>query len=198
MIGGWPVFKVVAPSTGRSRLAVRDQTRGSLMTLTTLMTPPAVQDSSFFESRQVSGSCWGTPGGNRDGKTKRNGRSGSVLAALAAVAGLIFAGCEGGPTTPSDPAQTQAGLDWRLLQEGGGFTSPHGLTGQSLSDVASDGERFVGVGGDGTIMLSADGNQWTAASDSGTSAFLYRVAWGGGRFVALGNKGTAENHHGHV
>lgn len=112
--------------------------------------------------------------------------------ALTSVAGVIFAGCAEGPTTPPDPA-VATGLEWRLLQEGGGFTSPHGQAGQSLSDVASDGERFVGVGGDGTIMLSADGDQWTAASDSATSASLFRVTWGGGRFVALGNRGTAQN-----
>ena len=36
--------------------------------------------------------------------TKRNGRSGALVVALAAVSGLIFAGCEAGPTTPSTPA----------------------------------------------------------------------------------------------
>ena len=120
--------------------------------------------------------------------TKRNGRSGMVFLALAALAGLIFVGCEGGPTTPEVPAEP--GMKWRLLEEGGGFTSPHGHTGQYLNDVASDGEQFVGVGGDGTIMLSADGDSWTSATASATQDWLHDVVWNGTRFFAVGERGT--------
>ena len=45
---------------------------------------------------------------------------------------------------------------------------------------------FVAVGSDGTIVHSDDGDGWTMASDTGTSAKLHGVAWNGERFVAVG------------
>ena len=123
--------------------------------------------------------------------TKRNARSGAVLGALAAVAGLIFAGCEGGPATPSDPPQTQAGLEWRLIRQGGGFTSPDGHTGQSLQDVAWGADKFVAVGTRGTVLHSPDGDRWTAAEPIAQLVRTLSVPSlrNGERFVAVGSGG---------
>ena len=43
---------------------------------------------------------------------------------------------------------------------------------------------------DGTTMYSADGDRWEPASESATFDALLDVAWGDGRFVAVGWNGT--------
>ena len=48
---------------------------------------------------------------------------------------------------------------------------------------------FVGVGNDGTILTSPDGNLWTKRT-SGTSTFLSGITYGNGLFVTVGWKGT--------
>ena len=86
-----------------------------------------------------------------------------------------------GLTDPPDP-----GIEWQLVQEGGGLLSPGGTSGNGLTGVAWDGEdRFVTVGHQGTIAWSDDGGiHWTEASEA-TEHSLYGVAWGNGRFVAI-------------
>ena len=39
-------------------------------------------------------------------------------------------------------------------------------------------------------MISADGDRWDPAGDVGTLDRLMDVAWGDGRFVAVGDNGT--------
>ena len=85
------------------------------------------------------------------------------------------------------PGDGTAGSVWRLARVGGGLTSPSGRTGMGLQGVAANGELFVAVGWDGTIAHSIDGNRWVEASFSATDRWLSDVAWGGGRFVAVGN-----------
>ena len=62
----------------------------------------------------------------------------------------------------------------------------------ALYGVESNGTRFVAVGDDGTIVHSSDGADWTAASNSATTAHLRDVAWSDseGRFVAVGAAGA--------
>ena len=93
--------------------------------------------------------------------TRRSGRTRVGLVALIAIAGLVFAGCESGPTTPpTEPVgQPEPGLEWKLARQGGGFTSPAGQTGNSLRGVAGNGERLVAVGRSGTIVHSSDGTR---------------------------------------
>ena len=79
-----------------------------------------------------------------------------------------------------------AGAVWRLVRGGGGLVSPWGTTGVSLQSVTSSGERFVAVGEWGLIAHSSDGNRWVEANLSATDEWLTDVAWGDGRFVALG------------
>ena len=84
------------------------------------------------------------------------------------------------------PGDGTAGSVWRLVRVGGGLTSPSGRTGMGLQGVAANEELFVAVGWDGTIAHSRDGNRWVEASFSATDRWLSDVAWGGGRFVAVG------------
>jgi len=58
-----------------------------------------------------------------------------------------------------------------------------------LYGVAGSSSRFVALGQSGTILTSADGANWTAAS-SPTDEWLYDAAWSGTEFVAVGNTGT--------
>lgn len=119
------------------------------------------------------------------------------LAALVVLAGVMYSGCQAGPgsteqpTTPEDPAIVpRAGIEWRLVRQGGGFTAPDGQSGQSLQSIAGNGTRFVAVGDNGTIAHSSDGERWTAVGDGATSAGLYGLTWNGTRFVAVGEWGT--------
>jgi hypothetical protein len=61
--------------------------------------------------------------------------------------------------------------------------------GNSLLDVAANGERYVAVGDHGAIITSQDGETWYEQA-SGTLATLRAVAFGAGRFVAVGDLGT--------
>jgi serine/threonine protein kinase len=82
--------------------------------------------------------------------------------------------------------------------DGRSWTAQYSGTSQLLSAVAWSGSQFVVVGGSafggepsvgntttGTILTSPDGRSWTA-QHSGTSQFLYDVAWSGSQFVVVG------------
>ena len=56
----------------------------------------------------------------------------------------------------------------------------------TLRGIAASPAALVTVGNSGTILQSTDGTRWTART-SGTSAQLNDVAFGAGRFVAVGN-----------
>ena len=65
------------------------------------------------------------------------------------------------------------------------------LSSENFSAVAWNGDRFVAVSHhDGTIMYSADGDRWEPARKLVTFDPLEGVAWGDGRFVAVGGNGT--------
>ena len=105
---------------------------------------------------------------------------------LAGVLLLFFAPASA-YTQPADtPGDDNAGAVWRLVRAGGGLTSPLGRTGMGLRSVAASAERFVAVGEQGTIAHSSDGNRWVEARFNATENWLSDVAWGGGRFVAVG------------
>jgi len=79
------------------------------------------------------------------------------------------------------------------LVEGGGsvgVTWTPRIVGKKLNGVAygkdlNGNGLFVAVGGGGTILTSPDGITWTLQT-SGTSNTLYGIAYGNGRFVAVG------------
>ena len=56
----------------------------------------------------------------------------------------------------------------------------------ALSAVAYGAGLHVAVGADGTILTSPDGVTWNRR-DSGTTATLNAITWGGGQFVAVGS-----------
>jgi len=58
-----------------------------------------------------------------------------------------------------------------------------------LHSITHGNGQFVAVGGAGKIVLSADGDQWTAANVDTTTEF-YSVTYGNGRFVAVGLRGN--------
>ena len=43
---------------------------------------------------------------------------------------------------------------------------------------------------DATVMYSVDGHRWEPADEVATVDALHDVAWGNGRFVAVGRNGT--------
>ena len=73
--------------------------------------------------------------------------------------------------------QSADGTGWTRRQFGG----------PPLQHVASSGPVYVAVGDDGTLLRSTDGAAWNAVT-TGFAHPLRDVAWGGGRFVAVGSK----------
>ncbi len=61
--------------------------------------------------------------------------------------------------------------------------------GLTLANVASDGDRFLGVGSNGLIARSADGSRWTV-EESGVEHDLRGAVWTGERWVVVGDVGT--------
>ena len=116
--------------------------------------------------------------------------------------GTILASRSDETVADADPAGVPAaGTDWELVQRGGGSAAPTRVTGAHLEAVAWGGERFVAVGDDGLIVHSTDGDRWQEASGSvhleagrqyefPVLERLYGIAWGDGRYVAVGNLGT--------
>ncbi len=65
------------------------------------------------------------------------------------------------------------------------------LADDHFTAVAWNGARFVAVSySDGMIMYSPDGDRWEPALEVATYDTLHDVAWGDGRFVAVGRNGT--------
>lgn len=56
-----------------------------------------------------------------------------------------------------------------------------------LSDVATDGNKFIAVGQRGLILIR-DGDTWNV-SDSGINDWLKKIVWNGKYFVVLSEKG---------
>lgn len=59
----------------------------------------------------------------------------------------------------------------------------------NLSSVAAGPDNFVAVGAGGAMAVSADGVTWVPRN-TGTSNWLYRARYLGGRFVCVGQNGT--------
>lgn len=80
------------------------------------------------------------------------------------------------------------GVDWTVRK-------PATTKTLKLTDIAFGNGRFVALSTESTILVSADGLEWTAArqrleaSPSGTPT-LNGVAFGDGKFVAVGDQGT--------
>ena len=64
---------------------------------------------------------------------------------------------------------------------------------ESLNDVATDGSRFVAVGGNEMVLWSDDGNTWNKATVNNTEDSLFSdfkwIEWDGNRYVAMSYNG---------
>ncbi|TVR52258.1 MAG: DUF2341 domain-containing protein, partial [Puniceicoccaceae bacterium] len=76
-----------------------------------------------------------------------------------------------------------------VSSDGSSWTTAASGTGQALRAVATNGSKYVAVGGDyleGIVLESADGQTWTDRTPAGLESILYGVIWDGTRFVAVG------------
>lgn len=70
-------------------------------------------------------------------------------------------------------------FDWNWVEP-----QPQGNT---IASLASDGSQIVAVGSAGTVMTSPDGLTWTTHDTGTADPFAFSaVAWGNGKFVAVG------------
>ena len=98
---------------------------------------------------------------------------------------FVAVGWGGGGNRVGTVVHSRDGDRWELAADHDFLTAEH------FEAVAWNGRRFVAVSSfDGTTMYSADGDRWETASESATFDALRDVAWGNGRFVAVGWNGT--------
>ncbi len=109
--------------------------------------------------------------------TTRNSGSTKRLRAAAAEAHMIVAVGEAGTILSSG--------------DGSGWTARGSGVSQTLRGIASSPTHFVAVGGDGASLIrySADGVFWSGATVPALGK-LRAIAYGGGKFVAVGYGGT--------
>ena len=82
-------------------------------------------------------------------------------------------------------AHSRDGDRWELADDHDYLADEH------FTAVAWNGARFVAVSyHEGMIMYSADGDRWEPALEVATYDSLHDVAWGNGRFVAVGRNDT--------
>jgi hypothetical protein len=86
-----------------------------------------------------------------------------------------------------------SGNVYRSTDDGESWTE-HGNTGQEWTfyDIVFGGGQLVVVGENGQIATSIDGGEVWTAQESGTSATLVSVAYGNGRYVAVGGQGRRQ------
>jgi hypothetical protein len=87
--------------------------------------------------------------------------------------------------TYSTPFDTAFGVIWDEQQSN--WTKQLSGLSYMLTDVIWDGDVFVAVGGDGSILTSVDGIDWLAR-ESGTVQDLYAVSAHGTDIIAVGNE----------
>ena len=93
---------------------------------------------------------------------------------------FVGVGLPQGPVGAAAIARSADGLKWTEIDLAS-------LALQPLNATAHGSGRWVAVGDNGFILTSADGADWTV-SESGTVLDLKDIAFGGGRFVAIGNR----------
>lgn len=108
-------------------------------------------------------------------------RTNTVRADLYAVAAnsagrFVAVGDAGNATTSVD------GITWQALVLG---------TTKNLRGVEHNAGTFIVVGEGGLIMRSVDGQAWTVRAAPNAAANLYDVAFGAGKWVAVGSNGAA-------
>ncbi|WP_410770835.1 hypothetical protein [Fontibacillus sp. BL9] len=105
------------------------------------------------------------------------GRMMIFLLSLGLVCGLAF---QAAPVAEA-AGKDASGIQWSTLSA---------LESNDLKDIAINKDQvYVAVGGDGTILRSMDGKQWTS-SKSPTIGDLESLATNGSQFVAAGSDGS--------
>lgn len=116
-----------------------------------------------------------------EGGASWSSRSNTIKADLRGVAansvGRFVAVGDGGTATT-----TLDGIQWSPLVLG---------TAKNMTSIECNAGTFIAVGENGTILRSTDGQAWTARIAPNSAANLTDVAWGGGRWVAVGTSGSA-------
>jgi hypothetical protein len=87
----------------------------------------------------------------------------------------VAVGNNGQATTSTD------GIQWAPLVIG---------TTQTLRDIACNGNTYIAVGDNGTIMRSTNGQAWTQQAAPVAGVALRAVAFGGGKWLAVGQAGS--------
>jgi len=98
-----------------------------------------------------------------------------LLAACGGSGGNGSSGGGGGSSGGSGGGGGSPGTTWTLRMRGA----------PALYSIAHVAGQFVAVGFDGAILTSSDGVSWTSRS-SGIIDLLRGIAYGSGRFVAVG------------
>lgn len=127
-------------------------------------------------------------------KFTRNSDYGSSGIALAPDGTIVIAGeldnADGTATTNSAAfAWSTDGVSWN-------FVKPQGATGSDNGEgpIVHDGRRFLSVGGrSGNVHASTDGRNWTTIGKITfpNSVGVVGLAYGNGRYVAVGSQGYA-------
>ncbi len=124
----------------------------------------------------------------RSWSAAQTGREGETYRAAAFGNGVCVAvGSYGGENLL---AVTRNGVDWKTEKRSAGYV-------RYLRGLGFGGGTFVGLGGDpGSVgdskpfvSLTREGERWTDYQPIPGRNVLRRLAWGGGRFVAVGDRG---------
>ena len=109
-----------------------------------------------------------------------------------AVSGDIIVGCLTSVPNPPMFYSTNAGSSWSTYTPASGNTT-------TVYDVTVGRGRFVAVrarndaSSSDNVLTSTDGSSWSIVDVGTNDLFFYRVAYGGGRFVAVGNTNVGLN-----
>lgn len=145
------------------------------------MSRPVFLAVGYDGLRMLSGDAhtWGAP---------MLGQEGEVLRSAAVGNGrVVSVGTRGGDQVL---AASVDGVKWTEVRREGGY-------GGYLRTVQFDGQRFLGLGGDpGSVgaanpyvLLSEDGTKWEGPHRIGGKFMIRRIAFGGGVYVGVGDRG---------
>jgi len=139
-------------------------------------TSQSLQDVAYGNGVYIAVGWQGTLVTAPDGRcwsVAASGTSNTLTSAAFGQGLLVIGGAHGTLRTSPD------GVHWTARTSG---------TARTISDLVFAEDRFVGVGTAGTILTSPDGVNWQARSLAPVN--LDAVAYGGGRYVAVGWSGT--------
>ena len=85
---------------------------------------------------------------------------------------------------------TPIGIAWFSTDGQIWHAVPNPATGEALTSVSFDGQRFIAPGSSGGVYASPDGHAWSRlGSVSSAAPWISKIAYGGGAYVAIGRQG---------